>query len=365
MIWLLFSALLVWSVIFLVIDRKMNVLADSKDGISENKVSLSIVVCMRNESENIVACLDSIDRQNWLPAITQIFIVDDNSTDDSLAKALGYIPDNFNLKVLPLTQGEGKKVALAYALSKVHSEFIYFTDADCQLRPSTIVQLYSTLSQNKAMAVAGAVCFRHDNILTKWVAAENLNNQCVTEAFIHYGIPIMANGANLLISDQVRDVYVESLNSPSASGDDVFFAQRLGKELYVSMNFESSVVTNSEKGVSRFIQQRLRWASKTSKYHSRLAQFFAAVVFLVNALFVLSLIALPFVNGVFWVFLIFLLKSIIEFGFHKKWFYKYRFNHDPITAIVLSITYPFYVVIVGVLAILKVPYNWKDRVWKV
>ena len=361
MIWILLSAFIVWNLVFIMLDK--NILEEKEhDHVFQlNQQSLAVIIVMRNESKNIVECLSSIDSQNWLPKNTEVIVVDDHSDDDSLGIVECYSPINVKIRTNKLSQKSGKKEGLKLALSMVNAEIVYFTDADCELMPEVVLRLIGKLVVGGFKAVFGPVMLKSNNVLGQLLIAENLNNQCVTEAFVRYSHPIMSNGANMMISRDAIGLYRKTLESEIMSGDDVFFAQIIGKQSTCVMSKSSIVWTNAPINFVEFINQRLRWASKTTDYPSMLAKLFGVVVFMVSIIFALSLLIIPFVNGAFWILLLFGLKILIEYGYHGKWSYKYGVRHKLPIGIALSVIYPFYVVLVGVFSMLGVGFIWKGR----
>ena len=51
------------------------------------QVPVSIVICARNEENTIVACLDSIVKQDYPKQLIELLVVDDASTDATVALA--------------------------------------------------------------------------------------------------------------------------------------------------------------------------------------------------------------------------------------------------------------------------------------
>ena len=362
MIWILLSAFIVWSLVFVLIDSHVEEATEVNSNMLRSMKSLSVVIVMRNEENSILDCLYSLDKQFNLPDKSEVILVDDHSADDSFRIACEYEAVNFDLRVLALTDGDGKKAGLKLALEMTRNELIYFTDADCWLSTHVINELASELELNGCKAVFGPVQMPSNGSLhQRLLQIENLNNQTVTEAFIRLGRPIMANGANMLIPREQISTYLTSLESHTQSGDDVFYAQRIGQSASCIMSNQTTVWTNGPSDFNEFINQRLRWAAKTKNYNSWIAMGFGVLVFCVNLIFFLSLLMIPFVKGVFWILVLFGAKSIIEYTFHKKWLHKYGIEHNLVNAMLLSTSYPLYVVFIGLLSMIGVGYNWKGR----
>ncbi len=105
----------------------------------DNLSTATIIVAARNEENNILRTLQSLDKLEYPENKLQILIVDDQSTDST-----GKIIDDFILnkkRFLKITTEEhhtkliGKMRALAYAIKEATGEIILTTDADCEVKP--------------------------------------------------------------------------------------------------------------------------------------------------------------------------------------------------------------------------------------
>jgi len=328
---------------------------------------IDIIVAARNEEQNIGAFIQSIESQVWLPDRCNLLIVDDHSIDHTVDKVRSRKIQNDRVKVslFNLSQGYGKKAALRFALSKTRSKYVVQLDADCILSENTLGVMLKHLLEGKQHAVFGEVWLDSNNIASKLLALENLNNQCVTEAFFNINRPVMANGAIMALTQDVVDLYSDSLNSTVLSGDDVFFIQALrehGHKMAYAHN--ATVTTSAPMSMVEFAAQRLRWASKTSDLKFWDIKALALFVWMVQFL-LLAFLVLGFVSGnLFWVLAIWVTKWVIEYSFQRYWFEKRNMSMSPLMSILLSVIYPIYIVVIGFLSILNIRFEWKGRIVK-
>ncbi|MDB4919636.1 glycosyltransferase [Mucilaginibacter sp.] len=98
-----------------------------------NQPLVSIIIPLYNAEKFISETIQSALNQTW--PNKEIIIVDDSSTDNSLAIAMQFISDN----VWVLTQvNSGASTARNYALKEAKGEYIQFLDADDLLSPDKI-----------------------------------------------------------------------------------------------------------------------------------------------------------------------------------------------------------------------------------
>ncbi len=358
--WLMFMAFVHVNLSF---DNSQGVDLECPLGVEE----IDIIVAARNEEQNIGALIQSIESQVWLPDRCNLLIVDDHSIDHTVDKVRSRQIQNDRVKVslFNLSQGYGKKAALKFALSKTRSKYVVQLDADCILSENTLGVMLKHLLEGKQHAVFGEVWLDSNNIASKLLALENLNNQCVTEAFFNINRPVMANGAIMALTQDVVDLYSDSLNSTVSSGDDVFFIQALrehGHKMAYAHN--ATVTTSAPMSMVEFAAQRLRWASKTSDLKFWDIKALALFVWMVQFL-LLAFLVLGFVSGnLFWVLAIWVTKWVIEYSFQRYWFEKRNMSMSPLMSILLSVIYPTYIVVIGFLSILNIRFEWKGRIVK-
>jgi len=115
----------------------------------KNEPFISVLIPARNEEENILACLDSVNNQNYKNY--EIIVLDDNSSDNTynLVKQIELKNDKIKLiKGKPLPEGwKGKNWACNLLSKQAKGEYLLFMDADVKLMPNTL--LYSIYLFNK------------------------------------------------------------------------------------------------------------------------------------------------------------------------------------------------------------------------
>lgn len=93
---------------------------------------ISIIVPIFNAEHYLKACVESLLAQTY-PDI-EIALVDDGSTDGSLAIAKAFAQQDQRVLVLPQPHA-GQSVARNLGMAKTHGEYIAFVDADDLLEP--------------------------------------------------------------------------------------------------------------------------------------------------------------------------------------------------------------------------------------
>lgn len=330
---------------------------------NQRRSYISIVICFRNEEQNIANLFESIRALDYPTDYFEIVAVNDHSTDGTereLARQQRQLK-NLHIVNLPPEQ-EGKKAALAAGVSAAQSSIIAITDADCGLPKHWLTNI-NNLIGTKADIVCGPVAYRPTTFFERLAAVEfaSLNASGIGAAGV--GMPIFCNAANMAFR---KEIFTEAnLNQEQTpSGDDVFllhYAKLHHKAIRFTAGRDSLVTTNADKNLKDFLNRRKRWGSKTKYYSDKSAKAVAILVFLANAA-ILSCAIAATVNHAYSTLAIALLasKMMLDYGLlaaHfrangiKKWA-KYFF--------LCAALYPIYITFTAIGSTTS-RFTWKER----
>ena len=330
---------------------------------------VSIVVAVRNESNNIKDLLISILKQNYSKDLFEVIIVDDNSSDNTIAIIKSFKNENPNLNIINVSSfGEGKKEAIKLGIETASNSIIICTDGDCEVSCDWIRSYVTYFDQKDIKLIFAAVFYRNSKSLLQKIFSIEFSTLVASGAgSAGIGLPLMGNGANMAFK---KDAYLEiSKNIDGknyASGDDVFLMHSISKKYGSrSIKFLKSnnciVETSAPNTLKKFVNQRIRWGSKAKAYKSFWPLLVSLVVLVFNLLLgitaVLSFFRLWFL-ALF--ILLVLLKFLIDFPLINNFL---RFFRRPKTALLLlplEIIYPFYIMFTAIFSFF-IPYQWKGR----
>lgn len=321
---------------------------------------VSLVIAVRNERENLPNLLHDLGKLSY-DAPWEVVMVDDHSTDGSLE----YLNQHGDDKLVVLTNGkgeEGKKEAVANAVTASKHEFILQTDADCRLPEHWLKEMAQQLLS--CDLVIGQVRMKPQQAFwSRFAALEFMSLQASGIALAKLGQPIMGNAANLGYRKDVWRKF-QSEGAKLSSGDDVFLIQALqksGGKISAHASSSATVETSAPGNLRDFIRQRIRWGGKTTAYPSILAQLLALLITLVNFALVAGLLVLPW-EPVLWPLIggAWLAKILVDYAvlkpFAQKTAQEYLLKIYPTAALL----YPFYICST-VLLMLFTPTSWKGR----
>jgi dolichol-phosphate mannosyltransferase len=126
--------------------------------ILKNPVDFSILIPAYNEEANIVATIEETAKvlEAFNPSY-EIIIIDDGSRDRTLEKVLSVINSgNYKVKIQSYFPNKGKGYALKYGTGFANGNHILFLDADLDLHPSQLIEMYKIMQENNADVVIGS-----------------------------------------------------------------------------------------------------------------------------------------------------------------------------------------------------------------
>lgn len=337
---------------------------------NDNKEFVTVIIPFRNEEENILRCLKSIEAQNYNVENYEIIFVNDNSTDSSV-ELLNKNISSGNVKVLNLENHNGKrghkKAAVNFGIENAKGEIIVTTDADCFHGKDWLKIMTSTFNNNTAF-VSGPVEFETSNSLFGKLQKLEFAGLILTGAgLIGNKTPIICNGANLAFRKKVfYEVggYEDVMNL--SSGEDELLMQKIAAktkyEIKFCMNKNAVVKTEAKTSLKDFLNQRKRWASKGLFYKNKLLVVKLVLIFMFYVSLIAQVILGIFYNKVFFYSLILsiFVKLISEFLIIKKGTGK-LFRKNILQVFLLAeILHVPYIILTAVTGMFG-NYEWKER----
>ena len=334
------------------------------------KTRFSIVVPMRNEAGSILNLLQSISEVSYPSSLFEVFIVDDDSQDESWKQVRRFQAQHREIKIYLLSNSEGrftpKKNAIHIAVQLAHTDYILTTDADVQVPEHWLKEFDTRLQTTDAKLVAGGVVVsQNKSFLSVYQHYDMLSLQAFGLASFAYKRPVICNGANLCYDKKAYlQAEVNKGYEQVASGDDVFTLQSFrqkGFEIEFLSSSSSVVWTEPVKSFSGLWQQRKRWAKKTASVDSQYVKGVGILVTLVQFTFVVALV-LGFWDTRFFGFVVtaFMVKLTIDGWYLSKMAKMQNLIFCWTDFLKVSLVYPFLTLLFS-LSSLSGSFEWKGR----
>ena len=233
--------------------------------------NITVLVPFFNEEGCIVDCLTALHRNDYPKALTEVLLLDDGSTDRTVALVQAWLAEhpNANIKLLRLPKA-GKKAAITAGIKAANGAYIVCTDADCTPPTQWLSWVAAALAQPRVQLVAGPVVFKEERGLMDWFQSlDLLGLMGITGSGIYLQWQRMANGANLAYKKAAFDaVGGFEGHAHIASGDDLFLVQKIAarwpKGIFFLKNHHAAVPTRTMPSLKKFVRQRIRWGSKNA-----------------------------------------------------------------------------------------------------
>ncbi|MFN0048073.1 MAG: glycosyltransferase [Cytophagales bacterium] len=308
---------------------------------------ISLLIAVKNESENIVSLLQSIEKQTLSKQYFEVIIINDFSTDGTVNIVNSYASTSKLDIVLVSNNVAGKKYAITKGIAKSKYHIIVATDADCVALPNWLETVAHFMKEKSAKLAFGPVVIENESegFFSAMQQIEFASLIGSGAASWQAGMPNMCNGANIAyLKSAFYEVKGFEGNEDIASGDDEFLMHKVyakyPKDVYFLKSAEALVATKPIKNLADFYKQRTRWASKWEHYADWKVKAVAFYIFAVNLLQFVSYFFLPISTFlILWVARIFteyvFLSRIL--GFMRKKLHLQAF-------FLLVLIYPFYVV---------------------
>ena len=240
------------------------------------EVAVSVIICAKNESENL---------KNFLPAILEqdypdfeIIVINDASTDDTLEVIEEFQKIDPRIKIVDVQNNEAfwanKKYALTLGIKKARNKHLLLTDADCAPQSKNwIMEMSRNFQPGNSIILGYGGYFQHTgSILNKLIRFETLLTAIQYFSYAKLGTPYMGVGRNLAYtSTQFYEMKGFASHLHLRSGDDDLFVNEASTAENTSICFHPDSITRSvpKNSFSEWFHQKRRHVSVAGHYKSK------------------------------------------------------------------------------------------------
>ena len=231
--------------------------------------AVAIVVPLFNEGEGIYRTVLSLLEQEYPAEKLEIVVVDDRSTDDSLAWARRAAEGRPQVRVIASPANQGKRKAINLGVRSTEAEIIVSVDSDVIVDRRAVRQLVARFVSPRIAAVGGRTCVvnRYDNWLTKMIevkfyfAQEWLKDlersfrtvMCLSGCLTAYRRYVLLELEPILESRAICGV-------PIKYGEDRFLTRQIVKAGYQTVYTTAAYCeTAAPRDLTAYFAQQLRW----------------------------------------------------------------------------------------------------------
>lgn len=333
----------------------------------------SIIICAKNEAQNLAAFLPNILQQQY-PTQYQVIVCNHHSTDNTLPilNQLQLQYPHLTIITPPptFTQYKGKKPALQYAIQYANYEHLVLTDADCYpaskqwlqamiqpfvTRPNTDIVLgYSPYIFHKNFL---NYCIQYETLLT---AAQYLSHALCQNAY-------MGVGRNLAYTKKIfNQIQGFKKHNHIVSGDDDLFINEVATphNTTIQINPNAFCYSIPPNTWQEWYNQKKRHLS-TAKYY-KLKHKILLIIFAINHFFLYigTIFAITIPKTIFYIpitIIIFIFSSqvTINYIFFKKIRIRLHSPLPPLFILLLHFLYIFYYLLFSPFTLFFTKIKWK------
>jgi poly-beta-1,6-N-acetyl-D-glucosamine synthase len=263
------------------------------------KQPVSVIICARDEAENLTKFLPSVLEQNY-PDFEVIVVNDcsEDNSDDILAKFQNQYQ---NLRVSTVNKDpiftHNKKFAQFIGIKAAKNEILLFTDADCKPESDMWIDGMTKHFNDKTFIVLGyGGYFPEKGILNKYIRYDTVSIAMQYLGMAIRGIPYMGVGRNLAYK---RSFFFEKkgfgTHSNVPSGDDDLFVNSNATRENTLTEFSHQMHTRSvpHSNIKYWIIQKQRHLTTAPFYKMRdklllLTEPLSRVIFYISLIVLLS-----------------------------------------------------------------------------
>jgi poly-beta-1,6-N-acetyl-D-glucosamine synthase len=278
---------------------------------SPKKEPVSVIICARNEEENLRKFLQAVLEQDY--SDFEVIVVNDCSEDDSYDVLGEYLKKYPNLKVSNIIKDpkftHNKKFAQFIGIKAAKNEIMVFTDADCRPESDKWLGIIASRFDEKIDFVLGYGGFlSRKGLLNKYIRYDTMTIAMQYLGMAIRGMPYMGVGRNLAYR---RSLFFGKKGFGNyahlASGDDDLFVNSNASGTNIAVEFRKEAHTRSvtASGIYEFYKQKKRHLTTANHYKLRdkvalMTEPVSRILFYVLFIILLSNLFLwPVVLGVF------------------------------------------------------------------
>lgn len=298
---------------------KTNRTSSESDISSKDLPGISVVICFKNEADNLKKNLPQILNQKVDFPVQWVF-VNDGSTDQSV-EVINQIVNVQDYRVIEIAPKEkvgiGKKYALKKGVAACKYDRVLLTDADCHPASDHWIDQMNHGLNNHPIVLGASPLLVENGFWKHYFSFESWWIKFNYFMMAKLGMAYMGVGRNLAYHKSIFEQYFrfeDHAHIPSGDDDIIINnAVKNGVDIGVANHSESYVFSQSPLGFKAYWKQKTRHLQAGVKYN-RWVLYVLGFIQFIYAVELLIILGAPFMhNLMFKVLVLFLIKELIVF----------------------------------------------------
>lgn len=340
-------------------------LVQVEDIPAEGRNPISVIICARNEAENLTQFLPSVLEQDY-PDF-EVIVVNDRSWDQTRIVLEGFAAQYKRLKIVTVSEGEkfiaGKKFAVTMGIKAASNEWLVFTDADCTpASPNWLMGMQQPAADSTAILLGYSPYLRKRGLLNSLIRFETFFTAVNYLSFAIGGMPYMGVGRNMAYKKSLffkNKGFAAHMHIPSGDDDLFVNAHATRSNTEIRINKDTQVWSAPNSSFSAYLRQKKRHFGAGKLYkpkHKFILSAQIIIQFLFYALFITLMFFKPALYAAAGIFILSLIiRSFIYPRLLKRLNYADLRWWFPILDILLFI----FLVFNGIVSIFVKKVKWK------
>jgi cellulose synthase/poly-beta-1,6-N-acetylglucosamine synthase-like glycosyltransferase len=241
----------------------------------ESAEPVSVIICARNEAENLRKFLPAVLEQNY-PSF-EVIVVNDCSEDNSDDVLGEFLQKYQNLRISNITRDprftHNKKFAQFIGIKAAANDLLVFTDADCRpLSGEWIRHITDNFTDGVEFVIGYGGYESRKGLLNNYIRYETIFIAMQYLGMAIRGIPYMGVGRNLAYRKEVffRNKGFGTHNHTMSGDDDLFVNENASAgNTRVEYRPGSFTISVAATNVSEWVKQKQRHLSTGKYYRAR------------------------------------------------------------------------------------------------
>jgi biofilm PGA synthesis N-glycosyltransferase PgaC len=264
---------------------------------AESLKPLSVVICARNEIDNLTLNLPAVLDQVY-PDF-EVIVVNDRSWDGT-HELLETLSEQYkNLKIVTVTEGEkfiaGKKFAVTMGIKAASNEWLVFTDADCLPASENWLRgMQEPEDKDTDILLGYSPYIKSRGLLNVLIRFETFFTAVNYLSFALKGMPYMGIGRNLAYKKSLffkNRGFAAHMHIPSGDDDLFVNANATRRNTAIRINPQTHVWSEPKRSFGAYLIQKKRHFGAGKLYKPK-HKFILTVQILFQFLFYIGLIGL-------------------------------------------------------------------------
>lgn len=239
------------------------------------KNPISVIICARNEVDNLRKYLPSIFDQNY--PNYEVIVVNDRSWDGTAELLETFEAVHKNLKVVTVVDGQkfiaGKKFAVTMGIKAASHEWLVFTDADCQPQSNQwLMGMQQPENEETEILLGYSPYFKKGGLLNSLVRFETFFTAVNYLSFALKGMPYMGVGRNLAYKKSMffrTKGFAAHMHIPSGDDDLFVNANATATNTQIRIHKETHVWSEPKTSFLTYLRQKKRHVGAGKFYQTK------------------------------------------------------------------------------------------------